>query len=151
MDNLYQALDRLLQTLDARSVPYALIGGIAVRAYAIPRNTNDIDIVVILDHNEYPQFFRELSNQEFKVPEPYLRGWIDRVREMPVAKIKVYLGGRGIDVDIFMVASSFQESLIDRRRRIEVDGRELWIATTCSWPVRLPSGQARWGPSAWLY
>lgn len=76
----------------------------------------------MLESDDRAQFFVGLVKQGFEVPEPYFRGWIDRVREMPVAKVKVYLAGRGIDVDLFLVESSFQRSRIDRRQRFEVDG-----------------------------
>jgi predicted nucleotidyltransferase len=129
MESLYHALDRLLESLDARAVPYALIGGIAVRAHAIPRNTNDIDVVVLIDQSARWEFFQDLVTRGFEVPEPYLRGWIDRVTGMSVAKVKVYLARRGIDIDLFLAESPFQRSLIERRLPVDIDGRTVWIAT----------------------
>lgn len=129
MENLYEALDQLLQVLEMRSITYALIGGIAVRAHAIPRNTNDIDVVVALDLEQCPAFFQDLSQRGFEVPEPYFRGWVDRVHGMPIVKLKAYLDEMGIDIDLFLVDSDFLESLILRRIPVDIDGKTLWIAT----------------------
>jgi hypothetical protein len=129
MRNLNEALDLLIESLARQSVTYALIGGIAVRAYAVPRNTQDVDAMLSVGTDDLPQFFRQLAHDGFEIPEPYLRGWLDRVQGMPVAKVKVYLSGHGIDVDLFPVESAFQQSVIMRRVQVDVNGRQISIAS----------------------
>jgi hypothetical protein len=129
MKDLYEALDAVLEIIDKRSIPYALIGGVAVRAYAIPRNTNDIDITIALNADDLSPFLDDLQGCGFTVPEAYYRGWLDRVQGMPVIKARLYLSGRGIDVDIFLVESRLQKCLMARRVKAETEQREVWIAT----------------------
>lgn len=129
MQDLYETLDTLIEIFDRRGTNYTIIGGIAVRAHAIPRNTVDLDLMVSIDSSELPHFFDELTEAGFEVPESFARGWTDRVRNMPLVKVRFYLGGNGIDADLFLADSSFQKSVIQRRVAVDVEGRQYWIAT----------------------
>lgn len=42
-------LEELIRSLDSEKVPYALIGGLAVNLYGVPRMTYDVDLVISLD------------------------------------------------------------------------------------------------------
>ncbi len=44
MKDLVKTLDALVTLFDRMSVDYVLMGGLVVRAYSIPRATEDIDI-----------------------------------------------------------------------------------------------------------
>ena len=46
MKDLYTALFNLVELLGSMSIPYAVMAGIAVRAYAIPRAMQDIDLTI---------------------------------------------------------------------------------------------------------
>lgn len=43
MIDLYEELRRVIEALDAASISYALIGGLAVSIYTAPRATEDVD------------------------------------------------------------------------------------------------------------
>ncbi len=51
MNPLYQSLVRIQQRLTAAGIASAVIGGIAVSAWARPRATQDIDFKVLLDRD----------------------------------------------------------------------------------------------------
>jgi len=129
MQDLYEALNALLKVLERNEVSYVMIGGIAVRAHAIPRNTIDLDLMISVESEDFLPIFAALEKVGFEIPEPYLHGWVDRVKEMPVVKTKFYVAGRGIDVDLFLVESEFQKSIMARRIAVEVTDRKYWIAT----------------------
>jgi hypothetical protein len=44
---LIDTVKRVLETLDQNQIPYAVIGGLAVSHHAVPRLTQDIDLVVL--------------------------------------------------------------------------------------------------------
>src|SRR5262249_44951584 len=65
----------------------------------------------------------------YTVPEPYLHGWLDQVAGMPLLKLRLFIEGRGIDIDIFLAESSYQESLLRRRRWAKLNGLEVWLVS----------------------
>jgi hypothetical protein len=65
-----------------------------------------------------------IENRGYVVDEIYKRGWKDRIADMPLVKSKCFVGGRPIDVDIFICESAFQKSLMARRRRDIAEDQE---------------------------
>lgn len=52
MIDLYQELRSVIEALDRASLPYALVGGLAVSIYTEPRATQDIDLVISVENWE---------------------------------------------------------------------------------------------------
>jgi len=129
MQDLYETLNALLQVLDRRDTTDVLIGGIAVRAHAIPRNTVDLDLMISVESENLPALLTALEQEGFEIPEAYQHGWVDRVQGAPLIKTRFYVAGGGIDADLFLVESSFQKSVMQRRLSVEVAGFKYWIAT----------------------
>lgn len=129
MKNLVKTLDALISLLDRMSVDYVLMGGLAVRAYSIPRATEDVDITLALDHDRLPELYNALEEQDYVVPEPYKSGWLDELKGMHLVKLRRYVGDHGIDVDLFLVETEFQQKVMQRRQIADVEGRQYWIAT----------------------
>lgn len=46
MPDLYETFREVVQTLDARGIPFAICGGLAMAIHARPRATVDIDLIV---------------------------------------------------------------------------------------------------------
>jgi Nucleotidyltransferase of unknown function (DUF6036) len=129
MSDLTTTLDLLVALLERMSVQYVIIGGLAVRAYAIPRATEDLDITLALDRGRLPEFYDALEKQQYAVPEPYRSGWVDQVKGLNLVKLKRYVGGHSIDVDLFLAESPYQEEILLRRCIADVEGRNFWIAS----------------------
>ena len=64
---LKQALRSLVETLDACSVRYAIIGGIATIQHGRVRTTADIDVLLTVPQLAMPGFFNSLHNIGFVV------------------------------------------------------------------------------------
>jgi hypothetical protein len=126
-------LDRILMTstglLERLGIPYALMGGIAVRIYGIPRPTYDIDFTIALDRARLPILFQSARDAGYTVPEEYVGGWIDQIAGMPLIKLRVYLHERGIDIDIFLAESPFQKELLARRREARLNDSTAWFVS----------------------
>jgi hypothetical protein len=129
MKDLTQALHEIAHMFESLSACYAVMGGLAVRIHGIPRPTHDIDFTAALPRESLHEFFDLAAKAGYTVPEPYLRGWIDHVANMPLVKIRLYLEDHGIDVDIFLAESEFQASLLARRRREGLEGGSIWIVS----------------------
>jgi len=129
MSDLTSTLDLLVALLEDMSVQYVIVGGLAIRAYSIPRATEDLDFTLAMGREHLPGLYEALEKQDYAVPEPYRSGWVDQVKGLNLVKLKRYVGGRGIDVDLFLADSSFQKEILRRRRMADVEGRNLWIAS----------------------
>lgn len=51
------------------------------------------------------------------------------MRGLPVVKFQWFVGSRAIDVNVFLSEPPFQKQILERRRRISVEGWEGWFVT----------------------
>ncbi len=129
MSDLPRAVDDFVRLFEQFGVAYVVMGGLAVRSYGIPRATYDVDFTAAIDRTRLPEFYRAVRELGYTVPEPYLTGWVDRVAGMPVVKVRLWLEGRGVDVDIFLAESAYQDEVLARRVRQESEGRAVWMVS----------------------
>jgi hypothetical protein len=129
MKLIEQALLDFVSIFHDLKIPYAVMGGMAIRAYSIPRATWDVDVTIAIEREELPQLFEAVERAGYSVPEAYRGGWVDRVADMPVVKFRIYLDGGGIDVDVFIAEEEFQRELLRRRRLTETDIGPLYLVT----------------------
>lgn len=109
--------------------PYALMGGLAVRVYALPRPTFDVDFTVSLPRDSLQEVYLEAEKLGFAIPAAQAGGWIDTVHGMPVVKFQWFIGSRAVDVDVFLAETPFQEEVLRRRQRRSAEGWEAWFVT----------------------
>lgn len=129
MTDLDRALREVVAELDRMSVPYAVMGGLAVRVYGIPRATYDVDFTVSIPRQRLKELFQRVESLGFTVPEIYESGWVDEIAGMPLVKFRLYLQQHGIDIDVFLAESPFQEELISRRVAADVEGTRFWLVS----------------------
>jgi len=129
MTGVADALLRLAALFDRFQVVYAVIGGIAVRAYGIPRATYDVDFTVALPRDRLETVFAAAEEIGYSVLDAYRSGWVDAVANMPLVKLRFYLREKGVDADIFLAETPFQESILRRRQRVETDEVTVWLAS----------------------
>jgi len=63
------------------------------------------------------------------VPDAYKAGWVDQVGGMSLVRFRLFLDDNGIDIDVFLADSPFHRSILDRRRREDVDGATLYLVS----------------------
>lgn len=129
MKGVIETLESVVELLDRLNCPYAVMGGIAVRAYAIPRATYDVDITIAAERSQLPELFIALRELDFAIPKPYQSGWGDRIAGMPLLKLKRYYEEKTLDVDLFLEESEFQKEVMKRRVRVDSEGRKYWMVT----------------------
>ncbi len=129
MTDLSRPMAELMALFERMQVRHAVMGGIAVRAYGIPRPTFDVDFTIAIERPRLVELYQAVTALGYAVPEEYAKGWTDQVAGMPLIRFRLYLEGRSVDVDVFLAESAFQEQLLSRRRRSVVDDRPVWLVS----------------------
>ena len=129
MNHLTQALRSFVDLFERRNVPYAVMGGLAVRVYGIPRATYDIDFTITLAREELPEVLRAAEGLGVSVPAPYFSGWLDNVAGMSLIKLHLFVEGRGVDIDIFLAENDFQNELMSRRRLEKLEDKPVALVS----------------------
>ncbi len=129
MHDLDEVLATCIGIFERLKVPYIVMEGLAVRLLGIPRPTFDVDLAITISRDRLAVLYDELDAAGFDVPEAYRGGRVDEVAGMPLVKFKLYIGGRGIDADIFLAETRFQQEMMRRRKSDELWGMSVWLAT----------------------
>lgn len=118
---LQPALDAALDALEGLGLRYAVVGGLAVGAWGVPRATKDVDLYAELATAVRPRLRRELLQRNFDVPamdEELERFGVFRSLFRPTS----------VFVDIFDAENPLGEAILKRRREVQVQGRIRWTA-----------------------
>lgn len=129
MKDLPDIVEKLTDLLERNGLVYALMGGIAVRVYGIPRPTYDVDLTVAVPREALPDLYDAMEQAGYTVPETYRTGWLDQVAGMPLVKFRLYLQDHGVDIDLFLAETTYQQELLQRRRLEEINGTSAWLAS----------------------
>lgn len=70
MSRLVSLLHQFADLFDGLDVPYAVMGGWAVRLYALPRPTYDIDFRVVIERDRLPGLYSAASEVDSAFPSP---------------------------------------------------------------------------------
>ena len=128
-EEVEQTLFEILAVLEGERIPYAVMGGLAVRVWSIPRATQDVDVTIDVATNRLENLRDKLYESGCEIPPVYDSGWLDRVAEMPLFKVKRRVGSGDIDIDIFVAESDFQDVILTRRVKTELSGRPVWLVS----------------------
>jgi predicted nucleotidyltransferase len=129
MSDLTTVIHDLVAVFEQLRLPYAIMGGIAVRAHGIPRPTYDVDFTVAVSRERLDELFGAIAGRGYTVPEQYSRGGVDPVGGMPLVKVRLFLDGRSVDADIFIAETSFQREVLERRVAAGVEGRDVKLVS----------------------
>jgi hypothetical protein len=115
-------LKLVCRKLEHTGIPYMLTGSLAANFYAVPRMTRDIDFVIQIFTSEADKFFRSFES-EFYISKPAIKeaigtqGMFNAIHNSSVFKIDF----------IVRKDSSYRSTEFQRRKRIELDGQQIWI------------------------
>jgi len=118
-------LARLTRVLDDANIPTMFCGSIASTYYGIPRTTQDVDLVVDLRPDDVPRLLAAFPEDQYYVSEDAVR---DAVRRRSPFNIIDFETGWKADL-IVRRARAFSAEELTRRRRVEILGAEVWVAT----------------------
>lgn len=118
-----ETLPAFIALLETHSIPYALIGGMAVGYWSEERFTKDVDLTIALNRETWRKLQALLNNDpEFKVDKICT----DSGEVLPYL---VRLGYRGCDIDLIVSLTEFQEELLSRSVSIDLYNAKIRIAS----------------------
>lgn len=112
---IIEALQALMTWFEHQQIPYTVIGGVAVSLTTEPRVTQDIDSLVWLDYERWPDFLESGAQYGFV---PRLSDALDFARQRRVLLLKH--SPSNINIDISFGATPFESELIERGQERDV-------------------------------
>lgn len=126
---VFRVLHRTLDVIERAGVECAVMGGFAIRHWALPRPTYDVDFAVGIEGEELVRLLRSFDEAGFSVANQFLSGYADTLAGMRKLAIGCFDSGSVWNVDIFLATTPFVRSAFDRRVSTEVEGRRMSIVS----------------------
>jgi len=122
--DLYDELRRVIDALDAASVPYALAGGLAVSIYTTPRATEDVDLALdALDLDRARTALAPLGLRSAGRAMPVAGGRLEIQR---LTKID---GADLLILDLLVARDPELAAALRARTAMPMEGRTIWVVT----------------------
>jgi len=124
--DLLTYLHRVVEAVSASSVPYCIIGAVALGAWGRPRATHDLDLLVLADSRAIDGLTTSLSscririNEQWAEANPMTKGRVTRFASPEHPKYPL---------DIIYAADSQERATIERKRLTVVHGLSVWVAS----------------------
>ena len=119
-----ETLARLAVALDARSIPYMVVGGQAVLLHGEPRLTRDIDVTVGLDLGGLDTLLEVVRDLSLKpIPED-VRSFVRETMVLPALD-----EASGVRVDFILSFTPYERQAMDRVARRVIRGCEVRFAS----------------------
>jgi hypothetical protein len=124
---LQAILEDLVSLFDRRQIAYLVMGGMAVRAWGVPRPTYDLDFTLDLDPARVPALGAALRERGYSVPEIFGQGFTDVLSGMRKFAAARFADGREERIDLFLVTTPYQRVAFGRRVRGAIEGTAVWL------------------------
>ncbi len=129
MGGLDDAARDFVAIFERLGIEYAIMGGLAVRLYALPRPTFDVDFTAAVARDRLPEVFQAAEEVGFTIPASTTTGWLDTIHGLPVIKFQWLQNSHSIDIDVFLVETAFQREVLARKQRHGADGWDAWFVS----------------------
>lgn len=118
-------LRALGEALNAAEIPWMVAGSVASSVWGEVRSTQDIDIVVVATRTSLVRLCRALPEERWYADVDMA---IDAARRQSMFNVVDMETGWKVDI-ILRRGREFSREEFGRRRRVVVDGEEVWVAT----------------------
>ena len=116
MASVESALRRAATDLNAVGVRWALVGGLAVSARAIPRFTKDLDFVIAVDNDaEAEVVVHRLRERNYQPVEVLEQDYVKRL-----SGVRLVRAGSDVVVDLLFASSGIEKEVVASADRLEV-------------------------------
>ncbi len=121
---IFELLKFVSDSLNERNIPFMISGGIALNAYAVPRLTRDIDIVIELGDHQISDIIDVFHNDFYLDPDTVE----SEVKRKGMFNVIDHKSGFKID---FIVRKQTEYRQLEFSRRLQTDifGFKTWIVT----------------------
>ncbi len=117
-------LRRLARELNARSIPYMIIGGQAVLVYGRMRSTEDIDVTLGIGPDEYERVRDVADVLGFEPTQPDAERFARQFYVYPCQNRR-----NGLRIDFILSFSPYERGAIARARDVDVGGEVVRYAS----------------------
>ncbi|HEU5418556.1 MAG TPA: nucleotidyl transferase AbiEii/AbiGii toxin family protein [Streptosporangiaceae bacterium] len=116
MASVDSALRRAVVDLNAVKARWALVGGLAVSARAIPRFTKDLDFVLaVASDGEAEETVHSLRQRGYDPVEILEQDYVERL-----SGVRLMRKGSDVVMDLLFASSGIEKEVVDDAERIEV-------------------------------
>ena len=120
MDSVSGVVRRLIDALEGTRIPYAFGGAVALAAWAEPRATADVDLVLWVEVGDLAPAFETLESAGVVIDR--------RAARTEASRRGMFIGHAGaIRVDVFVPSIPFYDEAARRRVSTEIAGRRTWV------------------------
>ena len=120
--SLESTLAEAIEQLDRASIPYMLIGGLALAAWALPRATLDIDLTLWVPGDDIDPVCLHLSSRYSpRIVNP--TQFVKKTRVLPVTTRE------GVRLDFVFAAFLFEKTMVDRAPLRRLGGVSVRVAS----------------------
>src|SRR5690348_919763 len=120
-----EVLRRIVVALEAASIPYMVAGSLASWFYAMPRSTQDIDVVIDPDRASLDRFLGAIDPEAYYVDAEVARG---ALRTRGMFNVNDMATGWKVDL-VVRKARPFSVEELRRRRPATLLGIDLYVAS----------------------
>lgn len=115
-----------MEALGPSSLPYCIIGALALGAWGRPRATYDLDLLVLTESSAPDPYLAPLVSRGFRIDERWRAG-------NPMARdvvLRLILpAAPSFPVDLIFATAALQQSAVARRREHDLDGVPVWVCS----------------------
>lgn len=108
-------IKNIAKALDARKIPYMLIGGQAVLLYGRPRLTKDIDITLGVDVDSYTKIEGLCNKLRLKIIPKNPESFAEKTKVLPAEDVK-----SKIRVDFIFSYTPYEQQAIRRAKKVRI-------------------------------
>ncbi len=120
---LHEALEKIVELLERRRIPYMVMGGLSLSVWGRVRATQDVDLAVALDPGQEPDFLRAIRKQHF-LPAP-ARAMLGH--RLLVCRYLKPTRGLPLQVDLFLARGEYQQQALARAVSVRLGARSFRV------------------------
>lgn len=123
---LYGQLLHVCRFLERNSIPYMVVGGIAVGIWAAPRATVDLDFVIGLDEDQLPSFIETAQKGGLVLFDP------KPMRFRKIKLVRMFLQGKEAQLlmlDFILTDDDYKRESLRRAIALPLEGQEIKVAS----------------------
>lgn len=117
-------LEKVVQVLSERNIPYMLTGYIVSSLQGIPRSTHDIDIIVLIDKTFIHKIIETFPKHDYYINEKSIEAAINNKGQFNVIDID-----QGDKVDFWILTDSeYDKSRFSRKQKVKFLNFEIYVS-----------------------
>lgn len=119
---LVNAYKKIVTFLNSERCNYILIGGIAASTLGEPRVTGDVDVDIVIDKADVPDFLKKAKRAGFKVS---LKKCLEMMQQLGVFRISF----DAYHIDFVIASTDLETQACERRNAIQLHGVKAFFPT----------------------